>query len=90
MKVGIALATLAHLPLHALRHPPENGMTGWYIWGGDLSEAPNFFQPLHAGHLSEYVPRLVPYLALAPGWRVLLSPAQLDVWYDDSLLANGR
>lgn len=86
MKVGIALATLADLPLNAMRHRPKNGTTGWYIWGGDLSEAPDFFLPLHAAHLPDYVPQLGPYLALAPGWRVLIAPAQLDVWYDASLL----
>jgi len=88
MKVGIALSTLGHLPLNALRHRPENGTTGWYIWGGNLSEAPDFFQPLHAGHLCEYVPQLVRYLALAPGWRVLIAPAQVDVWYDAGLLGE--
>jgi hypothetical protein len=68
MKVGIALATLEDLPLNALRHRPANGTSGWYIWGGALSEAPEFFLPLHAAHLSEYVPQLVPYLALARRW----------------------
>jgi hypothetical protein len=88
MKVGIALPTLGDLPLNALRHRPGNGTTGWYIWGGNLSDAPDFFQTLHAEHLYEYVPQLVPYLALAPGWRVLIAPAQLDVWYDASLLSE--
>ena len=88
LKVGIALNTLDRLPLNALRHRPEAGTAGWYIWGGEFSDASNFFQPLHASHLSEYVPDLLPYLALAPGWRVLLAPAQVDVWHDPSLLAE--
>lgn len=82
LKVGVALATLGLLPLNALRHRPVSGTTGWYIWGGELSDAPDFFQPLHAAHLSEYVPSLLPYLALAPGWRVLIAPNQREVWYD--------
>jgi hypothetical protein len=39
-KVGIALSTLDQTPLNGLRHPPEHGTCGWYIWGGEeLSEA---------------------------------------------------
>ena len=46
-KVGIALSTLHLEPLNGLRHRPEGGTSGWYIWGGsDLSTAPDFFQPL--------------------------------------------
>jgi hypothetical protein len=33
------------------------------------------------------LPALVPYLGLAPGWRVLLAPSHIDVWYDPMLLA---
>jgi hypothetical protein len=86
-KVGIALKTLGQRPLNALRHPPEGDTSGWYIWGGEnLSSDPAFFEPLHVSHLSEYCPTLLPYLALAPGWRVLLAPQQEEVWYDQSLL----
>lgn len=47
-KCGVALHTLSLKPLNALRHPPEGGASGWYIWGGEqLSEAPDFFKPLH-------------------------------------------
>ena len=86
-RLGIALSTLSQLPLNALRHSPENGTCGWYIWGGDYSEDPEFFQPLHVHHMVEHAPQLIPYLALAPGWRVLLAPEQTDVWYDPALIA---
>jgi hypothetical protein len=86
-RLGIALSTLSQLPLNALRHPAENGTCGWYIWGGELSDDPNFFQPIHVHHLVTHAPEIVPYLALAPGWRVLLAPGQQDVWYDPSILA---
>ena len=86
-RLGISLATLNQLPLNALRHPPEHGTCGWYVWGGDLSEDPDFFQPLHVHHVVEQAPQLIPYLALAPGWRVLLAPEQTEVWYDPALLA---
>ena len=87
-KAGVALDTLRSLPLNALRHPPESGTSGWYIWGGkELSDEPGFFTPLHHAHLSEHCPGLEPYLGLGPGWRVLLAPNQEEVWFDEKLLA---
>jgi hypothetical protein len=86
-KVGIALASLGNMPLHALRPYPENSTCGWYIYGGELSADADFFQPLHAGHLAKRCPDIVPYLALPPGWRVLLAPDYEDVWFDDELLS---
>ena len=86
-KLGIALSSLHLRPLNALRHRPENGTCGWYIWGGDvLSQDPHFFEPLHVQHLASHAPELVPFLALAPGWRVLLAPELCDIWHDPSLL----
>ena len=86
-KVGIALSTLSLKPLNALRHQPEGETSGWYIWGGEeLSQDSEFFQSMHVSHLSEYCLQVLPYLALAPGFRVLLAPGQEDVWYDESLL----
>jgi len=85
-KVGIALDTLQLDPLNAVRLRLENGTCGWYIYGGQLSEDPNFYQPLHVSHLSKYCPRIIPYLALAPGWRVLLANEYEDVWFDEELV----
>lgn len=86
-KVGIALQTLGKSPLNALRHTPKGETNGWYIWAGEeFSESVDFFQPLHVEHLSEYIPDLLPYLGLAPGWRVLLAKNYEDVWYDEKLL----
>ena len=85
-KVGISLASLENVPLHAVRLPPENGTCGWYIYGGEYSTDVNFYQPLHVAHLVERCPMIVPYLALPPGWRVLLAPDYEDVWFDGELL----
>ena len=85
LQVGIAFSTIGQLPLNALRHPPTATTTGWYIWGGQLSANPEFFDPMHASHLEERVPEPVRYLALPPGWRVLLAPGQVDAWFDPSL-----
>jgi hypothetical protein len=88
-RVGIALSTLHRRPLNALRHQTEGGVCGWYIWGGeDLRGDPEFFEPLCVEHLSEYVPALMPYLALVAGWRVLLAPEYQDVWFAQALLRD--
>lgn len=86
LKLGIALSTLDLLPLNASRHRQENGTCGWYIYGGEYSSTPDFYQPLHVAHLSEYCPQFLPYLALSPGWRVLLAPGYEDVWFDERCL----
>ncbi|MQA39734.1 immunity protein Imm33 domain-containing protein [Rugamonas aquatica] len=84
-KVGIALGTLGNVPLHAVRLRPENGTCGWYIYCGEYSTDDDFYQPLHVEHLAERCPEIVPYLALPPGWRVLLAPNYEDVWFDGDI-----
>lgn len=88
VKVGISRNVLEGLlPLNALRHAPEDDSSGWYIWAGEeLSDAPDFFVPLHISHLAEWCPQILPYLGLPPGWRVLLAPGYEDVWFDENLL----
>lgn len=74
-------------PINGLRHRPENGASGWYIWaGGEPSQDPNFFQPLHVSHLEEWCPVVLKFLALPPGWRVLVSSEQEEIWWDPTLL----
>ena len=85
-KVGIALGSLGNVPLHAVRLHPENGTCGWYIYGGEYSDDVDFYQPLHVAHLGDHCPSILPYLALPPGWRVLLAPGYEDVWFDGELL----
>ena len=88
-KVGIAPNVRADglWPLNGLRHAPEGDTTGWYIWAGEmLSQAPDFFVPLHVKHLGRWCPQVLPYLGLPPGWRFLIAPDHEDVWKDLSLL----
>lgn len=87
-KVGIALNTLTSDPLHAVRISSGNGTCGWYIYSGEHSTDPDFYQSLHVAHLNEYCPSIVPYLALPSGWRVMLAPDYEDVWFDGGLLAT--
>lgn len=86
-KLGYALRTRGKLPVNGLRHPVKGSTSGWYIWcGKEYSEAPNFFDPLHAGHIYDEEPNLTKLLGLPPGYRFLLHGDYLDVWYDASLL----
>ena len=86
-KVGISESALrGEIPLHGLRHPPESGTTGWFIWSGEYSAEDDFFKPLHLYHLEQDCPAALPYLALPPGWRFLVAPGHRDVWFDGNLL----
>jgi hypothetical protein len=88
--IGVArVPAVGLLPLNAIRHPPVGTTNGWYIWRGkvNLQEAGNdLFVANHLKHAAADFPELVPYLALPPGWGVLLAPAYEDVWYDPALL----
>ena len=87
-KVGITLNVRnEHLIINGLRHPPEGDTNGWYIWAGEeLSNAHDFFMPLHIEHLEDWCPQVVKYLGLPPGWRFLIARDHEDVWEDKSLL----
>ena len=88
MKAGVARNVGSGvLPINGLRHPPEGDTTGWYIWAGEeLSQDPDYFEPLHLFHLLDRCPEVLKYVGLQPGWRFLVTPGHEDVWFDDSLL----
>jgi hypothetical protein len=77
-------------PVHGLRHPPEADTSGWYIWTGVPSSAPDLFVPLHASHLVERLPEVGAYLPFPPGSRFLIAPGREEAWTDESLLDIGR
>jgi len=86
-KLGIARSVRSGgQPIHGLRHPPEAGTCGWFIWSGEWSDDPAFFVPLHVEHLATRCPEIVPLLGLPPGSRFLLAGDHRDVWHDDTLL----
>ncbi|AUX48096.1 hypothetical protein SOCE26_096260 [Sorangium cellulosum] len=88
LKVGISPNVREGIvPLNGLRHIPEEDTTGWYIWAGeDLSQEPDFFQPLHVAHLIDWCPSVLRYLGLGPGWRFLVADGYEDVWFDQGIL----
>ncbi|MCG7500157.1 hypothetical protein MHO82_25170 [Vibrio sp. Of7-15] len=88
LKVGIALETLHIEPIHAVRTEACDGTTGWFIWCGEFSEDADFFKPLCANHLDKYCPHIIKYLALEPGFRVLIDRNDYeDVWFDEEVNA---
>lgn len=86
--VGCAATAVAGaVPINGLRHRPSGDTCGWYVWGGEeLSADPDFFKPLHLAHLSQRCAEVIRFLALPAGWRFLLAPGHVDVWFDETLL----
>ena len=86
-KLGIALATIGEAPINGLRVRLD-GTCGWFIWGGggELSADPDFYQPLHVAHITNYLPSVEAYLALPPGFRFQIADGHEDVWLDPALL----
>ncbi|WP_456088837.1 immunity protein Imm33 domain-containing protein [Paraburkholderia ferrariae] len=44
--------------------------------------------PVHAAHLADWAPLVLPYLGLPPGWRFLVTEQYEDVWEDKQLLED--
>jgi hypothetical protein len=87
LKLGISDNFFSgELPLNGLRHPTVGDTCGWYLWAGELSDAADFFKPLHVTHLVDRNPAVARYLGLPPGWRFLLGDDREDVWFDSTLL----
>jgi len=75
-------------PVNGMRHR-EGSTSGWFLWAGeDLLDDDDFFKPTHVRHLLDRCPELMPYLALAPGFRFLIAPDHEDVWTDPDLLRD--
>ncbi|MEV4346598.1 hypothetical protein AB0J83_19225 [Actinoplanes sp. NPDC049596] len=88
--IGIALSQgLELLPLNAVRHLPAGRTNGWYVWRGEADPVgDDFFSADHVEHLSGSAPELIPYLALPPGWGVVLAPGHEDVFFDEALIVE--
>lgn len=87
IKCGVALSTVGQQPIRGIRHPLENGTTGWYIWAGEYSDDVDFYKPLHTKHIINYFPEIIPYLGLPPGWALIIdNKGYEDVWYDSKYL----
>jgi hypothetical protein len=74
-------------PINGVRTRPDAGTCGWYVWAGEAapSNDPDFFEPLHVAHVEKVCPAILPYLELPPGWRFLIAPGHVDVWFDPNV-----
>lgn len=88
LRLGIAESVRSNInPVHGLRHPLEDGTTGWFIWAGDYSEDEDFFKPSCVKHLQDIKPEIIKYLGLPPGHRFLVDDKGYeDIWFDESIL----
>jgi hypothetical protein len=74
-------------PLNGIRHPPQSGTNGWYLWSGlDFPVEDDAFLPLHTSHIIGWNSLALRYLGLPPGWRFLTDGKYEDVWFDETLL----
>ncbi len=82
--VAVAMSTLGRMPVYGTRIALSEGDNiGWFFHCGEFSDAADFYQPLHAAHLSTYLPLVRPYLRLPPGARFIIDDTGYeDVWMD--------
>ncbi|MDN7428452.1 hypothetical protein CFB89_01935 [Burkholderia sp. AU16741] len=81
-RVAVAMSTLGRMPVYGTRIALSEGdNVGWFFHCGEYSDADDFYQPLHAAHLSTCLPSVLPYLRLPPGARFIIDDAGYeDVW----------
>ncbi|MET3218139.1 UNVERIFIED_ORG: hypothetical protein ABIC48_005929 [Burkholderia territorii] len=64
------MSTLGRMPVYGTRIALSEGdNVGWFFHCGEYPDAADFYQPLHATHLSTYLPSVLPYLRLPAGAR---------------------
>ncbi|MCW5119997.1 hypothetical protein B7L17_019875 [Burkholderia cenocepacia] len=80
--VAVAMSTLGRMPIYGTRIALSEGdNVSWFFHCGEYSNADDFYQPLHAAHLSTYLPSVLPYLRLPPGARFIIDDAGYeDIW----------
>lgn len=77
---------LDKFPLNGLRLREPGDHSGWYVWSGEnLSQDTDYFRSVHIFHLIEIRTEILPFLGLDYGWRFLVAPGHLDVWFDPEL-----
>ena len=86
-KLNIGLSQNYDLePINGLRHSAEKGTSGWFIWFGEYSEDPDFFQPICAEHLLNIYPKIIDFLGLEIAYRFQIDRnGYEDVWKDENI-----
>jgi len=80
--VAVAISTLGKMPVYGTRIAlPEGGNISWFFHCGEYSDVADFYQPVHAEHLSELLPSVLKYLRLPPGSKFIIDDQGYeDVW----------
>ncbi|WP_254613850.1 immunity protein Imm33 domain-containing protein [Burkholderia lata] len=82
--VAVAMSTLGKAPVYGTRIVLSEGHNvSWFFHCGEYSDAADFYQPLHAAHLSTHLPLVLPYLMLPAGARFIIDDTGYeDIWMD--------
>ncbi|CAB1221448.1 immunity protein Imm33 domain-containing protein [Acinetobacter bouvetii] len=83
--VAVAVQTLNKEPIVGIRKKPETEENvAWFIYGGELEAGEDFFQTMTVRELQDILPEVLPYLALAEGFRFMIDRDDYeDVWKED-------
>lgn len=88
-RLGASRSLLSEVwPVQGVRCPPSGDTCGWFLWAGDFSPDPGFFEPLNVLQALDARPQLAQYLGLPPGWGFIIADGYEDVWQDASLLVR--
>jgi len=83
--IAVALGSIGKMPIYGIRNiSTEHETVSWFIYCGEFSEQEDFFQPIHAEHLKDKLAIIIPYLALAQGYRFIIDDQGYeDVWFEN-------
>lgn len=84
--IAIAVKSLTEESIVGIRNLPDSDGIAWFIYGGELDDADDFFQTMSVKELEEVFPEALPFLALDTGYRFLIDHDEYeDVWREGEL-----
>ncbi|WP_122901421.1 hypothetical protein [Acinetobacter sp. B51(2017)] len=79
--IAIAVQSLTEESIVGIRNLPDSDGIAWFIYGGELDDADDFFHTITVKELEEVFPEALPFLALDTGYRFLIDHDEYeDVW----------
>lgn len=84
--IALAVDTIGEQPIYASRIKPAESANpiAWFIYCGEYSDDPDFYQAVHIKHLKELLPVVEKYLALETGFNFIIDDRGYeDVWKED-------
>lgn len=83
--VAVAIDSLGKIPINGIRHILKEGENiSWFFYCGEFCDDDDFFKPMHIEHLSDYLPQVMPYVALEQGFRFVIdNEGYEDVWKEE-------